>query len=69
MPKLKTNKSASKRFKVTGKGKIKRAQANTSHNTAKRRQKRMRKLRQIVKVHDNDKASIQGMLPYIAKAK
>ena len=31
MPKMKTHSSAKKRFKVTGSGKIKRFQANTSH--------------------------------------
>jgi large subunit ribosomal protein L35 len=31
MPKMKTHSSANKRFKVTGSGKVKRFQANTSH--------------------------------------
>jgi large subunit ribosomal protein L35 len=31
MPKMKTHSSAKKRFKVTGSGKVKRFQANTSH--------------------------------------
>jgi large subunit ribosomal protein L35 len=45
MPKLKTNKLAKKKFRVTGKGKVKRAQANMSHNTAKKSAKRKRHLR------------------------
>jgi large subunit ribosomal protein L35 len=34
MPKMKTNKSVAKRFKLTGKGKVKRRQANKSHISA-----------------------------------
>ena len=45
MPKMKTHSSAKKRFKVTGKGKIKRFQAYTSHmmrNKSKKSKLRLR---------------------------
>jgi large subunit ribosomal protein L35 len=40
MPKMKTNRSAAKRFKITGKGKVKRRQANKSHILTKKTSKR-----------------------------
>ena len=45
MPKMKTTSSAKKRFKVTGKGKLKRFQAYTSHmmrNKSKKSKLRLR---------------------------
>ncbi|HKM01830.1 MAG TPA: 50S ribosomal protein L35, partial [Sedimentibacter sp.] len=36
MPKLKTNRSAAKRFKKTGSGKIKRSKAGKNHFTGKK---------------------------------
>ncbi len=39
MPKMKTHSSAKKRFKLTGSGKIKRFQANTSHLMRKKSKK------------------------------
>lgn len=46
MPKLKTNKSAKKRFKLTKTGKVKRHKAFTSHLMQRRSPKRKRNLRQ-----------------------
>ena len=45
MPKMKNNKSAAKRFKKTGKGKLKRGHAYTSHILTKKSPKRKRQLR------------------------
>jgi len=45
MPKIKTRRSAAKRFKLTGTGKIKRNKANASHILTKKSQKRKRRLR------------------------
>ena len=39
MPKMKTHSSAKKRFKLTGSGKVKRFQANTSHLMRKKSNK------------------------------
>ena len=45
MPKMKTHKGAKKRFKVTGKGKVRRMRANKSHILTKKSAKRKRRLR------------------------
>ena len=45
MPKMKTNKSAAKRFKVTGTGKLKRNKAYKSHILTKKTTKNKRNLR------------------------
>ena len=46
MPKMKTHKGASKRFKVTGSGKVRRYKAYKSHILTKKTPKRKRRLRQ-----------------------
>lgn len=63
MPKLKTNKTAAKRFRARASG-LKRAQAYTSHNTAKKSAKRIRQLRASKLVDKTNWNSIKGMLPY-----
>lgn len=45
MPKMKTRRSAAKRFTRTAKGKIKRNKANASHILTKKSTKRKRQLR------------------------
>ena len=45
MPKMKTNKSAKKRFKVTANGKVKRARAGKRHLNSGKTGKRKRQLR------------------------
>ena len=64
MPKLKSHRLARKKIKVTGSGKFKRAQANTSHNTAKKPSKRMRKLRQRKVLDKVETAALRRLLPY-----
>jgi large subunit ribosomal protein L35 len=46
MPKVKTHKGATKRFKVTGSGKVRRYKAYKSHILTKKTAKRKRRLRQ-----------------------
>jgi large subunit ribosomal protein L35 len=46
MPKMKTHAGASKRFKVSGTGKVKRKRAYKSHILTKKTSKRKRRLRQ-----------------------
>jgi large subunit ribosomal protein L35 len=46
MPKVKTHKGATKRFKVTGTGKVRRYKAYKSHILTKKTAKRKRRLRQ-----------------------
>jgi large subunit ribosomal protein L35 len=45
VPKLKTNRSVAKRFKLTKSGKVKRYRANSSHLLSGKRASRLRKLR------------------------
>ena len=54
MPKMKTNKSAAKRFKKTGKGKLKRGHAYTSHILTKKSPKNKRQLRKAALVSKAD---------------
>ena len=62
MPKMKTHSSAKKRFKVTGKGKIKRFQANTSHMMRNRSTKRKRHLEGSTLVSSADTKRILQLL-------
>ncbi|HKY89946.1 MAG TPA: 50S ribosomal protein L35 [Nevskiaceae bacterium] len=64
MPKLKTIKSAAKRFKKTGKGGFKRGHSHKRHILTKKGGKRIRQLRGEAQVHDSDVKEVQKMLPY-----
>ncbi len=65
MPKMKTKRSAAKRFKVTGTGKILRRKAYKSHLLAKKTQKRKRNLRKPTLVSSDDYKRVRAMLPYM----
>ena len=58
MPKMKTKKAASKRFKVRSGGSIKRAHATKRHILSHRTTKNKRHLRGMVTIHDSDSKSI-----------
>ena len=62
MPKMKTNKSVAKRFKVTGSGKVKRRQAFKSHILTKKAPKRKRHLRPAELCAPGDARRIKRML-------
>ncbi len=62
MPKMKTNKGAAKRFKVTGKGKVRRHKANKSHILTKKTAKRKRHLRKSGLVHKADEKRVKRLL-------
>ena len=62
MPKMKTNSSAKKRFKLTGTGKIKRENAFMSHILTKMSTKRKRALGQSSLVSDADMGNVKRML-------
>ena len=64
MPKMKTKKSAAKRFQVRGSGSIKRGQAFKRHILTKKTTKNKRQLRGTAEVHETNKRSIRAMLPY-----
>lgn len=62
MPKLKTNRSARKRFRVTATGKIKRTRAYASHILTKKTAKRKRTLRRATVVAKADVHRVRKML-------
>ncbi|OOB79819.1 MAG: 50S ribosomal protein L35 [Epulopiscium sp. Nuni2H_MBin003] len=62
MPKLKTNKAAAKRFKVTGTGKLKRSKAYTSHILTKKSPKRKRQLRKATLVDKSNEKQMKRLL-------
>jgi large subunit ribosomal protein L35 len=62
MPKMKTHSGAKKRFKLTGKGKVKGRHAFTSHILEKKSPKRKRRLAEAVVVSDHDAPRIKRML-------
>ncbi len=64
MPKMKTKKSASKRFTVTGNGTIKRAHATKRHILTKRTTKNKRQLRGTLEMHPSDAKHARAMMPY-----
>ena len=64
MPKLKTKRSAAKRFKITGSGKILRRKAFKSHLLSKKTSKRKRSLRRPALISSADKKRIRLLLPY-----
>ena len=63
MPKLKTHKGASKRFKKTGTGKIVRAKAFKQHILTSKTRSRKRALRGTVVVAKADQKRLSRMLP------
>ena len=62
MPKMKTNRSAAKRFTITGTGKIRRRQANRHHLMEHKPTKRTRRLDGQVTVDPGHRKHIQKLL-------
>ena len=60
--KRKTSKSAAKRFKVTGTGKIVRRHSHARHILTKKSRKRVRKLAPPALVSDADRPRVERML-------
>ena len=65
MPKIKTNRAAAKRFKVTGTGKLKRNKAYKSHILTKKSTKRKRTLRQATITDATNVKHMKKVLPYL----
>lgn len=61
---IKTNKAASKRFKVTASGKVKRARAGRRHLLSSKNAKRRRSLGKGVMVDSTDVYRILGSMPF-----
>ena len=64
MPKMKTKKSAAKRFRVRPSGTVKRGQAFKRHILTKKSTKRKRQLRGATDVHATNMGHIAQMMPF-----
>jgi len=62
MPKMKTSSTASKRFKKTGSGKLRRQQAMRQHLFEKKPSTRTRRLAGDVDVHEGDVKRVKRLL-------
>lgn len=65
MPKMKTNRSAAKRFKVTGTGKLKRNKAYKQHILTKKTTKRKRNLRKPSMTDATNVKNMKKIMPYL----
>ena len=65
MPKIKTNRAAAKRFKVTGTGKLKRSKAYKRHILTKKTRKTKRNLRKAALVDMTNVKTMKKILPYM----
>ena len=64
MPKMKTNRAAAKRFKVTGSGRVRRPKGGAQHNMIGKSRKRRRRLRNNDMVDNATEKRVKIMLPY-----
>jgi large subunit ribosomal protein L35 len=64
VPKIKTNRSAAKRFRVTGTGKIKRNKAYKRHILTSKGKKQKRHLRKATTVAAVESKNIRKLIPY-----
>jgi large subunit ribosomal protein L35 len=65
VPKIKTNSSAAKRFRVTGTGKIKRNKGFKRHILSSKNKKRKRNLRHATTVSAAEQRNIRKLIPYL----
>lgn len=64
MPKMKTKRSAAKRFRVSGSGRIRRGKANKSHMMSGKSPSHLRRLRKNDMVDAVDAPRIARLIPY-----
>jgi large subunit ribosomal protein L35 len=64
MPKMKTNKSAAKRFRISGKGRVRRPKAGGNHLLQEKSRKRLRRLRKNDMVDKSFEARVKRLMPY-----
>ncbi|QHQ60740.1 50S ribosomal protein L35 [Anaerocolumna sedimenticola] len=65
MPKIKTNRSAAKRFKKTGTGQLKRMKAYKTHILTKKTTKRKRNLRKATLTDATKVKNMKKIMPYL----
>ncbi len=66
MPKMKTRRSVSKRFTLSGSGKILTRRARTSHLKARKSEARKRRLGIPGQVTGGDRKGVRRALPYLS---
>jgi len=64
MPKMKTNRAARKRFKLSGSGRVRRSKGGGQHNMIGKSRKRLRRTRNNDMVAPELEKRIKIMLPY-----
>ncbi len=64
MPKMKTNKQAARRFKITGTGKVMRTKGGKSHLRRKKSKRTRRLFDKMLVVAPQDAKRIKQLLPY-----
>ncbi len=67
MPKMKTNRAAAKRFKITANGRVRRSKGGASHFMGGKGPSRLRRLRKNDMVDKTFEARVKQMLPYGTK--
>jgi large subunit ribosomal protein L35 len=64
MPKMKTRKSAAKRYKVTGSGRVKRTKCGGQHGMIDKSRTRLRRVRNNDMVDSSMEKHVKRLLPY-----
>jgi len=64
MPKMKTKRSAAKRYRITGSGKVRYKKQNLRHILTKKNSKRKRRLRQSATLSSVETDRAKKLLPY-----
>jgi large subunit ribosomal protein L35 len=64
MPKMKTNRAAAKRFKITGTGRVRRSKCGAQHGLSNKSRKRLRRLRDNDMVDPAMERRVKILLPY-----
>jgi large subunit ribosomal protein L35 len=65
MPKIKTSRSAAKRFKMSKNGKVKHKRAYLRHLLSSKSRGRKRRLRQAGTLNLADSARVKALMPYV----
>ena len=64
MPKMKTNKAAKKRFRISGTGRVRRPKGGGNHGMQEKSRKRLRRLRNNDMVDSTMEKHVKKLLPY-----
>jgi len=65
MPKMKTKRSAAKRFRITGSGKVVRRKQNLRHILTKKSAKRKNQLGKLALLDSANAKAVRRMMPYL----